>query len=268
MREELKSAAGKSGGDPDESIHEIRKHLKRTRGVLRLVEGELGKEYDVEAGVLREIGQTLSSVRDASAIIETFDELADKYSESPEAQHFATIRRGLMKRKLAIEKHEGVEAVLTKIRADLWAARERVTAWPLEKDGFPALRTALKKTLRRGKERFAHAKKHPESENFHAWRKSVKEHWYQIQLLEGLWDDGMPKYEKRLKKLGNALGTDHNLQVLREQITNEAVLKLIDKYQNRLRERCLVAGERIYRCGATKFVHHVETLWDAWAQSA
>jgi len=58
-------------------------------------------------------------------------------------------------------------------------------------------------------------RKHPHPENYHEWRKRVKEHWYHVRLLEVTVADG--GYEKSLKELETALGEDHNLVLLQEK---------------------------------------------------
>ena len=63
----------------------------------------------------------------------------------------------------------------------------------------------------------ARARKHPLPENYHEWRKRVKDHWYHVRLLEGFGTLGCGSYEKSLKELETLLGEDHNLVVLREK---------------------------------------------------
>ena len=58
----------------DEAVHEARKSIKKVRALLRLMRGELGETFDAENARLREIAHRLSELRDAVAIIGTFDD--------------------------------------------------------------------------------------------------------------------------------------------------------------------------------------------------
>src|SRR6476619_4851172 len=85
VREEFKSAAGqlKTGNHAkrDEAIHEARKSIKKIRGVLRLVQAELEREFRSENKLLRDAGRKLSPFRDAGSVIEVFDDLKRKYRQ-------------------------------------------------------------------------------------------------------------------------------------------------------------------------------------------
>src|ERR1700730_254363 len=85
FREEFKSAVDqlktKNGAKRDEAIHEARKSIKKIRGVLRLVQPELGGVFRFENRRLRDAGRKLSAFRDAGSVIEVFDNLKRKYSQ-------------------------------------------------------------------------------------------------------------------------------------------------------------------------------------------
>jgi hypothetical protein len=163
--------------------------------------------------------------------------------------------------------------------ATLQAARKRTRKWPLQIDGFPAIAQGLEVTFGRGQRALERVKKRPRPENYHDWRKRVKDHWYHIRLLEDLWTDVMKAYEKSLKDLETWLGDDHNLVLLRERIVAEPdfygkendvdlLLGLIDKYQKELRESALSLGQRVYEEKPRQFRKRMKGLWQAWQARA
>ena len=77
----------------------------------------------------------------------------------------------------------------------------------------------MERTFRAGRAALENVRENPTADNFHDLRKRVKDHWYHIRLLEGLWTDVMQAHEKSLKDLETWLGDDHNLAVLRERIS-------------------------------------------------
>jgi CHAD domain-containing protein len=278
VREEVEAAArylsGQGETGRDEAIHEARKNVKKIRGVLRLMRAELGETYRLEATFFRDLGQRLAQFRDAGAMIETFDALRRKYRWELGRGGLAALRRTLILRKKQAEKQAGIEEVLREIAAELRQSAPRISAWPLSSDGFAAISPGLEATFRRGRKALTRARKHPLPENYHEWRKRVKDHWYQVRLLEGVWDATMPAYERRLKDLETWLGEDHNLVVLQERVAAEPecygegaeidlLVKLIGKDHKELRTDALALGARIYSPKQHHFVRELHHMWVA-----
>jgi CHAD domain-containing protein len=273
VREEIESAARQlSGGgetDRDEAIHEARKNVKKIRGVLRLVQPELGEVYSAENRRFRDLGRQLSQFRDAGAMIETFDALRKHYGDEMGRRTLGSIRRGLAARKKQAEEHAEIVKVLPPMAAALREAAKGVAAWPLEADGFRAIAMGMEATLRRGRRALKRARKHPTPENYHEWRKRVKEHWYHIRLLESFWTGTMVAYEKSLKELETALGEDHNLVLLEEHAlpgnSQDVALagKLIGKYHKELRADALALGERIYEGKPGQVMKRMRDMWNS-----
>ncbi len=277
-REEIESAAGqlsKGHRDRDEAIHEARKSIKKVRAVLRLVHPELGDTYYQETSYLRDVGRKLSLYRDAAAVIEILDSLEQKYRNRLKASTVESIRRGLLARKEQSEREADIQKALTEIAMSLRVAARRVKAWPLQTDGFPAIESGFEKMFRQGQKALIRAQKCPRPENYHEWRKRVKDHWYHARLLENLWNDIVQAYEKSLDDIQAWLGDDHNLVLLRAKIVAEAdtygndqelspLLKLVDKYQKDLRAASVSLGRRIYEAKSRHVVRRMRQLWDEW----
>ena len=276
VREEIESAvrqlSGKGEADRDEAIHEARKSLKKIRGVLRLMRLELGETYARENPFFRDVGLLLAQFRDGGAMIEAFDGLREKYRGELGRGRLASIRRGLLARKEQAERQGGIEEVLKGMAALLRQSAKRVAGWPLAANGFGAVAPGLEATFRRGQKALARARKHPSPENYHEWRKRVKNHWYQVRLLEGVWDGTMPAYERRLKDLETWLGEDHNLVVLEEKVMAEPgfygrqpeiwlFIKLIGKYHKELRGNALAEGARIYDAKPRQLSNRMRRMW-------
>ena len=279
VREEMESAVEQLGGkgkpNRDEAIHESRKSVKKIRGALRLVRPELGDKFRTENIRMRNMGRRLSQFRDGGAMLETFEALRKKYPGDLEKHTLASIHAGLVKRKEQDEKKAKIEQALATQARALTNAEKRVKNWPLNGGGFDAIAPGLETTFRQGRKAFGRARRHPRPENYHEWRKRVKDHWYHVRLLENLWTDVMQAYEKSLKELETWLGEDHNLVVLRERVLAEPDFygdakeirffgKIMDKYQKELRTNALAAGARIYEEKPREFTRRMLHLWEAW----
>ncbi len=280
--EELDSAAdqlNQNGRDNrDEAIHEARKSVKKVRAVLRLVRPELGATYRKENRRFRDLGTKLSELRDAAAIIETFDAVVEKYKDSLQKNTLSSIRLGLDNNKHETEKTADSDKVVKLATASLRSAKKRVASWPLDRyDGFRAIAPGLKATFRNGRNVMRLAQKDPRPQNYHEWRKRVKDLWYHVRLLENLWAGVMQAHEASLKDLETWLGDDHNIVVLREKLQSQPdaygdqkdiqlFLTLADQFQKELRENALSLGRRIYEEKPRQFTKNIGKLWDAWQQ--
>ncbi len=282
VREEIASAArqlrGQAEAARDEAIHEARKNVKKIRGVLRLMQPELGAVYRAENIRFRDAARQLSEFRDASAMLETFDALVRKYRGELGRRKLGSIRRGLAAHKQQAERQNNIEAVLSSMATALRRSARRVSAWPLATDGFSAIAPGLEATFRRGRKALARVRHHPLAENYHEWRKRVKEHWYHIRLLEESWTGAIGEYEKSLKELETALGEDHNLVLLSEKVLADPALHgkapdialftgLIGKYHKELRADALKLGKHIYGEKPRQFTSRMRRLWRLWNEA-
>lgn len=276
-REQLEGAATSlnGGGKRDAAIHDARKRVKKTRALLRLVRQELGEGYDRENGRLREAGRGLSEFRDAAAIIDTLDDLREKYGKDLDGHNLDSVRRGLQLHKTRAERRANIHEALREISSTLARCARRTPKWPLAADGFAALAGGFQDTYRQGAKAMSYARKHPRPEHFHEWRKRVKDHWYHIRLLEDVWGDVVEGHDKSLKDLEDWLGSGHNLNVLRDRVTAEpefygppkdidALLAAIAHYEEDLHARALRMGEKVYKEAPGRFRRRMERLWDAW----
>src|SRR4030095_12488027 len=88
--------------NPPETVHELRKRLKKMRAVLRLVRDELGEEvFDRENGVLRDLGRKLSPARDATVRVSALDLLRKEKGRGLSSRDFSPLRKRLVARRHA-----------------------------------------------------------------------------------------------------------------------------------------------------------------------
>jgi CHAD domain-containing protein len=277
-REEISAAIGqlrvKTGAPTDKSVHEIRKSLKKARALLRLVRPHLGDFYHDENVRLRDTARKLSELRDAGALIGVLDNLRKRPHDGP-AQSFTSVRRVLTQQKSHIESAEETRRLKPELTATLRQAQNSIRYWPLEVEGFEAIEAGLERTFRDGRRAMAKARKTGRREDFHEWRKRVKDHWYQVRLLQKIWGGVMVAYEQSLKDLEDALGEDLNLALLEERVKAMAsqnghsvkapgLDKTVDAARKEYRHRALEIGDRIYAARPREFTRQIRRLWKVW----
>ena len=119
----------------------------------------------------------------------------------------------------------------------------------------------------------AHVQAEPSVENFHAWRKRVKDLWYQVRLLRPLWPGMLKDLANEFGRLADCLSDDHDLAILRQAVLRqpteertqvEALTALIDQQRGELEMEAKRLGERLYVETPNAFVRRFEVYWRAW----
>lgn len=257
-------------GDPHENIHEARKRFKETRAALKLFRSGLDAYYPFENVFYRDAGRSLSAARDAKAIIESLEKLEKRYQVETDVSGIASARHVLEERLDANAELGPVREV----RSALSEARERARLWPLRGRSFDALEEGLRSTYAAGRKAFHRSYDDPTAENFHEWRKRVKDHWYHSQILYGLWPDLMKGYIGTMKELSQILGDDHDLVVVRDVLLAEpeafggdvtvfAMLQMIDRRRSELEDAARTIGSRIYAEKPGVWIERMRALWEA-----
>ncbi|MBS1871297.1 MAG: CHAD domain-containing protein [Actinobacteria bacterium] len=251
-REQLAGAAEQlegAGRDPVTAVHEARKHLKKTRALLRLVRPALGrKAYRAENDGLREAGLALSGTRDADVLVATAGALAEHAVGRLPAEVFEALGGAL-----AAEAADGRGAGLGDARdfasvvEQLRAAELRVERWPLDGADWATVVEGVTRAYARGREAFAAARATPEPELLHAWRKRAKDLWYHQRLLTPAWPALLEAQAEEAHALTELLGDDHDLAVLTARLADDArpLAPVVDARRAELRALALHRSDEL-----------------------
>ena len=249
------------------TVHEVRKHLKKLRAALRLTKSEVGKNrWATEDRCLREIGRLVSDLRDAHVRLQTLIQLRDETAKRPEDNPFPRIEE-----LLSLER-ESFSAAFAGWQKQAIPQLERVEArllkWPLQCLSWKQICGAVEKIYKRGQRGLAKTIKRPDPENFHAWRKRVKDLWYQLRILQPLNRMVLTEMAHDAEVLGELLGREHDLAFLWARLEKECsdealrdelaqIEKLIRKHGKRLRTNALELGRRFYAEPAKAFAKRI-----------
>jgi len=273
--EQLDLALGEVGDpkrDRHVAIHEARKACKRLRGLLRLARTGLGDQvYRRENVALRDAARRLSGLRDAEALLETYDRLDERFKDEIDRRRLVPVRRALAARRMALGEDE-LETRVAAFCDDLEEVRGRLSSWPLA-DDFDVLSGGLKRTYKRGRKAMQVAYDDPSSERFHDWRKRVKYHRYHLELLAPLWPRQVKGRRKEVKALGDLLGEEHDLVVFEATLTDgagslgEASVRLAGELAARRRGELRAAmrplGQRLFAEPPRALARRFEAYWQA-----
>jgi CHAD domain-containing protein len=238
------------------TVHEVRKHLKKLRAAMRLAIGQIGKNcHAQEDRCVREIGKLVSDLRDAQVRLQTFIELRDKASKKKGRQLFPHTE------ELLLLERESFSAAFAGWQSQaipqLEEVKARLMKWPLDCLNWKQICDAVCKIYRRGQRALAKTIDDPDPEHFHAWRKRVKDVWYQLRILQPLNRVVLEEMAHDAEVLGELLGIEHDLDFLWARLKKECgdqrlarelaqLQKQITKRCKRLRRDALELGRRFY----------------------
>ncbi|HEY5706572.1 MAG TPA: CHAD domain-containing protein [Terrimicrobiaceae bacterium] len=257
--------------DLEEAIHEVRRRCKRIRAVTRLLRPRAKALYRRENPAFRDIARGLSPFRDAHVRLETFDELL---SHADEAERFAPLRDHM----LWVDNRGGkeLEKQLSLATTEVKAAQARLREAKIG-DGaaFQLIEPGLRRNYKRGRRAMSRAYDRPEATAFHEWRKRVKDLGYQLQILRDLWSPLLKRLRSEVNKLGDLLGKEHDLTVLRSTVLKQAdsgiskgdlraFLALVEERKFELQAQAKTIGRRIYAEKSKDFTRRIFVYWETW----
>ena len=258
--------------DPVKAVHSARKALKKERSLLRLARGSLdASQRRKQNDAVRQIGRSLGDIRDRDVLVQTFDELAGRFTGQVPQATFAAIRESLAGSgaEPPIDRSAPISLALEELRS----AEQRVDRWRFEKGGWRAIRGGLIRAYRSGRKALAVARSQPSPENIHEWRKRAKDLWYQLRLLRPVAPDMLRGQADEAHRLSDLLGDDHDLSVLQETLHDtspevaadvDAVLGLIEFRRRELQVEAFFLGERVYAESPNAFARRMRRYWKAW----
>ena len=224
----------------DSHIHQARKSIKKARATLRLVQEQVGcRAFKRMNKQLRSAAQSISGLRDAQVVLETFDSLAQD----------ADVRQILEAQKATLEQKDLAET-LRSAQGKLEQLSGALDDLHFEGQGLLPLEAGLVSFYRQGRKAMSRALQHPSPVRLHDWRKRVKDHWYHMRLLAGTKLGALATREADLRQLETLLGDGHNLHVLRgvlKPIEKAApILPTAEAREQELQDQALELGKRLY----------------------
>lgn len=198
--------------DP-ETVHDLRKALKRWRAYLRLLERPLGAPAHAMRAEARELMRALAGARDAQSALDALDDL--RKSQTPLAQtSTASIRARLVAMRDAAEAATFTADTRARIARYLDYATLSLERWPLAAIDFDTIADGLAGTYRRARARVPPDWAQTEPEDLHDLRRRVVEYRHQMDLIESLWPQAGKAWAQKVQRLRNRLGACQDLEML------------------------------------------------------
>lgn len=261
---------------PHEAIHDARKKFKRVRALYRLTHSDAKKFRQTENERIRLMAKTLSTVRDATALVETVNYLASEAGSPEEVAALASASKALIDRRDRIASEES--DLPAKMAAAAQTCREAIEALhDLELDDSPRktarrLSMAWRKELSRAAADLVACQEGADAEAFHDLRKVGQTYWMHLSLLSDLWPSALKAKQREAKTLVDILGHEHDLSVL-TQVVNEnpdlfgdsdtlaLLIGAIIAHQQALRQKAIEQARLVFADDADTEAARIALLW-------
>lgn len=266
--EELGAAqAAAQAARGDTLIHDLRKTVKKTRALLRLVRPNF-KPFKTENAALALAAEGISGVRDAEVMRATLARLgAERHDPAHDPEGAEAARR-----LLAALPHDHATpdpAALARFADRIGEIRDRARHWKVHKHGWNSYAPGLIASYDQARTRMALARDTGADAALHSWRSRVKHHWYQARLLAPIWPEMMAPVIAAADRLGETLGDHHDLSVLCDALDGPlgahlpqpaALIRLARARQARLETEAFGLGARLFAEDPTALAHR----WGLW----
>ena len=252
LREDLDGAAQdlRGSGRRDERIHQVRQRLKRIRTILRVLEPAFGQRAVAARRALSEAARLLARARDADVAAASAHALAASVAahDDPGFDRIAdTLDR-------EAERAHAERTPIGEVTMRLASAGAHAASFKPDFDGAKLLRSALRKTYAKGRAAMRRAETSLATPDLHQWRKQVKQLWYLLRLTRKRLPGSTKTQARRLEKLGNLLGLDHDHAMLAEKLALSPTadlslmsqLGVISKRRQALEAKAFDRGARLY----------------------
>ncbi|ENN87466.1 hypothetical protein RHSP_28455 [Rhizobium freirei PRF 81] len=264
-----------------EAVHAARKSIKRVRALYRLIAPVAGEFQRQENDRLRDMARTLSSVRDATAMIEVSLYLQETATAPDERQALSRVNEVLTARRDRLSEAESDLEDKAQAAIDTCLeAIEAVKSVSVEcgrRDAARLLQKSWRKNGRKAMEAFCECgDTDAHVESFHNLRKRSQDCWMNHLLLRDIWPTAMHAKQLEAKALVDVLGRYLDLSILSGVADREP--HLFDSNDDRARLlEAIISRQQVARKEALSRAHRVfgdkpereaRTIKQLWLEAA
>ena len=262
------TAHSEESGYDEEALHRFRTTIKRLRALLRLIRPAVESVFfDRENERLRTAARLLSGTRDSEVARDTVKALPVSHQSTREAMN--AVLPGLEKR---VERAKAQEPNVTEVKRRLEQTRRSFRQLKFRRTDQEIIEPGIRKVYQQGRRRMKAAIRTGQDSAYHRWRIRAKNLYYELQFLEPVWPKPLHRMVSRLSKLQDRLGLDHDLTVLRAELTKtpdafggkaavRRIVSCLDHQSHKMRRAAEPLGCRIWRQKPLRFSCRLRQHW-------
>lgn len=233
---------------PD-AVHNARTYIKKVRAIIQLASPAMDRPLREKLlGLLRDASARTGPLRDSEVQVGTFDLLMKQGGFA--SGEFDSLRNGLA--DVAKQRRLNDARQIPRVVRALASVRDSLAECPLDTLDSKNLHRRILRTYRRGRTALDLSATTRDADDFHLWRKLVKQLWYQLRITTPYWQDHR-KLIAETEKIGELAGTERDFALLAATLSNgprsraaRLLVECISRTLPTLRKEAMEAGERFY----------------------
>jgi CHAD domain-containing protein len=249
----------------DSAIHEVRRELKRVRAVLDLAQAHVrSKDHRRWQHRLHQCSLELAGARDARARVQSLSLISAVDRAGIANGFWKGLDRRLHKEASTLTRSLNRQHRPRRVRRWLKELAEEFQSRRWAVPGWQELGERIRETYRRGRRCWRQVQARPSARNQHRWRRCTKKLTYQLALLQPKDSDSLAGWVLGLERLGDQLGEDHDLFLLRELVRSERwkrpfrtdrdkLLRVIKKRRRKISADALNLGKPLFALRSSQF---------------
>lgn len=261
----------------DETVHSVRRKLKRARAGLRLLRDTVGKPaFARDNAQLRDAARPLGRVRDATVTLDMLERLITREKKPARRVVLLQLRPVLRTTRLKLLREVLRAGDVQNSARSIEAAGRRIGGWRIA-NRSSVLLTGIARIYREGRTALARVESDCSDENLHELRKQGKYIREALDIFASIKTRGLAKRARRARSIADRLGDDHDLAVLQATIVALSagsakaypdLLAHIDRRRINLQSNALKQSRRLYKSKAAAFLKRVSAKTKAGANRA
>lgn len=255
------------------AVHELRKNIKKIRGIIRLLRHEIGDDkYHELNNHYRNIAQEVAILRDDSSQIELLNSMKKKVNDKSVLLALGKAISQLRKKRNSAFKLFGKEGQPHNIEQMILGMQKLTHELDFSGDPEFFILKSLHRIHTRARSSWEVTGFWKHDEIYHYWRKQVKYLMYHLMVLSKVWPSFIRVYINDLGKLGNLLGKLHDLNLFNEYVNQQTLVviegkhkrgvqKIIYSQRASLKKKIDKIGERLFSESSDSFAMRIFDLW-------
>ena len=259
----------------EDSVHSIRKTIKKIRAVLRLIRDEIGySSYLREDNFYRDIGRQLSEFRDLDVYLSVALDLEQRFIMELNYSCLTHLISQIKHDKAAclnqLIKPESFSAELTQKLAIARINSEKIN---IPDDSYHFVLNGLMRSYKKGRKALHICINDSNPDKAHQLRKALKNIWYQIRMIADVYPTFCKAYAKSLRSITRILGKLNDYAEFKAYLNNSSARGLnrtnrdiinimLDNLQN---EKIVIALPKVQLALVEKpseFIKRICGYWD------
>lgn len=255
----------------NELIHDCRKRVKNLRAILKLIRSELNENrFKLLNNKLKALNKKSAVSRRAFVLLSIIDKMLFESSNNVSGDILKILKDNMLEIIESSQPKYNINQILSNYHDNFIKIDEHLSELKFERKDFSTIKNGLAAIYDEGKKFYKISARQQEVIILHELRKSAKDLYYVLEILQKCWQPVIKSYNNQIKILTDYIGDLHDLYEFILELNNPSLknyksakdnLKLIiDNQINSQKKQILILAEKIYAEKTNCFINRIEKM--------